>query len=314
MKNRLYGLMLALSLCLGVRATVVGYDRFYNPATNTIIDLLYDAHVYQDKLSVRDFHRRPQAYIEERLYFTEKRLMQALRKLNDNTPGCVDVIWEEGIYNEDIVEQFIGHSKRLIKDQFQGLNFIASDITRDAFEQLFNAHGPRHLDREVAGISMNNPMPLPDDRVAGIIANSGDVAWQEYEKYHKKTVQNLQAYFNPLYLHGTTFHRNELRKLHAWCALTDIEMLSYILSSNKPHIIVYAGGWHSRNIAAFLENNLKLKRVYSAHDGGYELYQGHLDLIDSLNGYDESLYTAALGRQNEPDAICAQCGRLMKDH
>lgn len=293
MNIRLFLLVAALGLSSGLRATVIGFDRFYNPVTNTIIDVLHDIHVYQDKLSRRDFHVKSRSYIEERLFLTEKRLMKALRKLNEATPGCVDVIWEQGIYNEDIVEQFIGHSNRLVSQQFKGLNFIASDITRDAFEQLFNAPGPRHLDREVGGISMNKPMPLPDDRIAGIIANSGDNAWKEYEKLHKKTIQNLQGYFNPLYLNGTKFGRNELRPSSFWCALTDIEMLSWILSSNKPHIIVYAGGWHSTNISAFLEFNLKLKKVYSADDGGYELYPGHLDILDSLNGYDEALYAVA---------------------
>ncbi len=289
-------LLMTLGISLGLssvlRATVTGYDRFYNSTNNVLIDVLYDTHVHEDTISRKDFKYKPLPYLEERLYPTEKRLMQALRTLNEKAPGSVDVIWEHGIYS-DLVEQFIGHSVRLVKEQFNNINFIASDMSRDSFEQLFIAPGPRHLNREVAGISMNNPMPLPDDRIAGIIANSGDRAWQEYEKYHKATIQNLQYYFSAPYLAGQEFVREKLGKSDHWCALTDIEMLSYILSSNKPHIIVYAGGWHSGNIAAFLEKNLDYKRVYSVHDHGYEIYERHLDLIDCLNGYDPSLYDAA---------------------
>lgn len=282
-----------------LQATVTGYDRFYNSHNNAIIDVIYDTHVYEDKLSRRDFRVKSYSYIEQRLYPTEKRLMSALRKLNEDTPNCVDVIWEQGIYS-DIVEQFLGHADRLVKDQFPHLNFIASDISRDAFEQLFNAPGQRSLDREVAGVSINNPVPLPDERIAGIIANSGDLAWQEYKKYHAARSKAASDCFREFYLSGVKLEREDFRGYDRWNALTDIEMLSYILSSNKPHVIVYAGGWHSKNIALFLEK-IGCKRIYQAHDGGYELYEKHLDLLDSGAGYD-------------PHAVCPDCGRAMKDH
>lgn len=314
-----------LSMNSGLLADVVGYDRLYHPGTNKIIDLLHDDHVNERKLSNRDMRRKPCSYIEKKLFRTEKRFIKALRTLNEKAPGTVDVVWEHGIY-KDADREFIGFSHRLVKGQFPNINWIASDISRDAFEELLYADGRRSLGKKFRGVSMNNPMPISDATMAAILTYSGDHAWAEYKKLHTKTVNRLKARFKRDYLNDVDFRERDFKGTKPFDALADLEMLAHILASNKPHVILYAGGWHADHIADFLSKKLGYTFLKEEYNRGDEISVSVLNLIDSActdssqgshvvsnqpvaGGY-ESDYEDDYG---DYEYICEDCGRPLSD-
>ncbi len=238
--------------------TVVGFDRLYNPRSKTVIDILHDSHDILVDLCPEDF-LGPLSIIESRLRQSELLVLRGLRKLNQDTPGRVDVIWEHGYDKETGAESrvFIGLSKRLVRVPYPKLNFIASDKNRALLEVLFKEIPAerRYVTSEKNGVSIDKPLlPISREKKEAIILNTGEEGWAAFEKLYHATSQELKDGFTDPYMRGEDFRRPLAKNYPAFCAITDIEMLSNILASTKPHVIVYAGFWHSRNIVRFLRD------------------------------------------------------------
>lgn len=268
-------LILLLSLSSSLAAYVEGYDRFIAPQTGKVIDLLHDAHVPEKRLSRRDFKHKSCSYIEKRLYPSEKRFMQALHVINENAPNKCDVVWEQGKH-EGYEKVFIANAKRLVDEQLLHIHLIRADFSRDCFEELL-----LNKRRRVLHVTFEDPVPLSEAMIMQIKVNAGKDGWDAYKKYHKKTIDRLHDAFGKDHSNGVHFHEEDFYEHRAFDSLADIEMLSHILASSKPHVIVYAGGWHSQHIAKFLKKKLGYDHVASFYSRSDEIQPQVLDLIHS---------------------------------
>lgn len=279
MHIRFYLLVGFLSLLrsMALHGYIEGYDRLSNPKIHKVVDVLYDDHIIERGLSFRDMKSKPVPYIEQRLFKTEKQCMSSLRTLNKTNPGQVDLVWEHGLGGPDRA-LFIGFSDRLVKEQFPNLNWIASDICRDAFEiLLFDDH--RSSCRSHCGVSVKEPLPIPDERHAAILKNSGELVLKEFKTLHTKTSQRCKGYFSEKYFSGISFNGCDVDYNKPFDALADVELISHILASDKPHVIVYAGGWHSDKIVRFLQK-VGYTLVSSVHSSYGEIPSSALKLIE----------------------------------
>ena len=296
-----------------VYSYVAGLNHLYNPHTNTIVDILYDHHVPQASLSVEDMATLPFNQLKSELFQTEQRVLGAFDVLNKNAPGLVDIVWEDGIRGCGD-SAFIGFPEQLVESQFINLNVIPSDICRDALRKLLLRKNERSLESEIAGVSILNPLPLSDKDIATILSTYGDTTLNNFEKLRLRTTnivvdRYMDSYLAGAYLEWDDFMNNDFH------ALADCEMLRNVLSSTKPHIIVYCGAWHSNNIYSFLTTFAGFKPV--GKQG--MLTHGEINVQD-LAPLDKEYRTTAwqstqTGSSYNKDASkCPDCGRSWEEH
>ena len=252
----LFGLLILSS---STYPLITGYNHLYNRHSNTIVDILYDAHEPQAGLDAEGMKKLPFDRIKPKLYQTEQRLLDALDVLNKKAPGQIDIVWEHGLY-ECGDSSFIGFPEQLVKNQYKHLTLISSDLCRDAFQDLLCQKGARTVKKELAGVSFANPMPVSDEDLAAICSTYGEETLYNFNQLRSKTIERLAHRYSKRYHSGTTFKRKHFKK-NSFDALADCEMLRNVLSSHKPHIIIYCGAWHSERIYDFLSNSAGFKEV-----------------------------------------------------
>ena len=263
-------------LVYGFAIAISGYDRLYNPFNGRTIDILYDDHIPQAHLSTSDMEKAHLATVEKLLDPGERRFLQMLRILNKQPKGSTALIWEQGI-NTDANSEFIGHSHRLIKNQFKNIRYVASDISRDAYEALVycSQRRGRRVSQCIYGCSLDNPLPLSSEKKNSIVHHSGVKAWHEYKKFYAKTITSLKKHFaKRKYCTFADFENNDI-----FDSLADSEMLSHLLAASEKHVIVFAGGWHSHNIVNFLKKRLNCSLTYSTHPQGRQVAISALERI-----------------------------------
>lgn len=262
---------LLLAIFVGMNVTsslysIGGFDRIYNPHNGVTIDLVYDTHLRNMHLNSEQMHSGDISVIEACLDPSEINFMQTLRNIHSHSQqASVDLIWEQG-YDTNGVDQFMAFSDRLVKEQFKNLSFIPSDFTRHAFVELIKMpirSGQSRLNASFLWCSFEKPMDLPDERIAGILDKSGDKAFTEFNELYTLVINQLKAHLHEDYLTDVCARTDtfELGSMIEIAALTDVEMLSHILSSSKKHIIVFAGSWHANNLCKFLVERLDCKLI-----------------------------------------------------
>jgi hypothetical protein len=253
-----YIIMVSLLLLGGsVYPFVRGYERLYNPQTNVIIDILYDTHMPERTLSARDMDRLSFSQIKRQLFQTEQRVLDALDLINRRAPEMVDVIWEDGLRDSLALSTvFLNCSQKLVRNQFRNLNVIASDTCRAVFERfLFTASDDS--EKEVTDTLGMHLMPVSDEDIITLLSHYGDGTWDAFDQLRTQTVTGLvdryrqNYYLTTLKLTGDEYYNT----------LTNCEMLRNILTSHKPRIILYSGGWHSRRISEFLRHYAGFNRI-----------------------------------------------------
>ncbi len=102
----------------------------------------------------------------------------------------------------------------------------------------------------------------------------------------------------------------------------------HILSSDKPIIVLYAGGWHSRNIRNFLTETLNYQVKHEARTDEDELRESELNHIDNGYGGPALVAQSSQAQSNsyyerdnayeldgyEYEYICEDCGRPISLH
>jgi hypothetical protein len=283
--------VLGLSLLGGsISAYVVGYERLYNPQTNVIVDILHDAHLPEHILLGRNVEEWPFSLVKSELYQTEQRVLDALELLNRNTPGMVDVIWEDGnrydrrlfeLINLNFFEkklQFISGCECLVRRQFCNLNVISSDMCRPVFMLLVLAHAG--IEKEIDGMSFRNLIPVSDGDMAIILSQYGDETWHAFDQLREQTTSSLAKKW-----YGQEFSKESMNGLFdlPFIALTDCEMLRNILSSHKPHVFLYCGGAHAKGISEFLIKHAGFKRIGGKVDGPFVGIGSVLEVLKKKN-------------------------------
>ena len=274
-----------LTSCNSIRlaAYVVAYDRLYSKDTNVVIDILHDDHATQRRLSRRDMLKKSFSYVKKRLYKTEKRILQALDRIQQVAPGKVDLIWELGLYSEPGDSAFLAHGHKLVKKQFPRLNFIVGDIARDALEDILLSRSGA-LTYTIDGTSINNPVPLPKARMHSIKKRYGAKGWQSFKSFFTTTAKRVTKHFTRGFLAGKRYKHSYFEKLDSFDALCDIELVSHILSSEKKHIIVYCGGWHADNLTDFLMDKMGYDLTHEVYNRGREVPVRKLAPLDRSYG------------------------------
>ncbi len=230
---------------------VMGYDHLYNRKTGTTIDILYDSHNSQKRLSVDDMERLSYEEIKPELYPTEQRVLEAFKVLNTKAPGQVDIVWEQGFNTEGDDSAFLGFPEKLVINRFRNLNVILSDMCRDAFEKLLLKRKFKKRKKSVKGVSFANPLPVATTVLNQIARTYGNGVRQAFVQLRKQMIDDLADRFLKRFKKGKKFKPRDFEN-GAFNGMADCEMLSNILSSSKKHIIVYCGGWHSEGIRDFL--------------------------------------------------------------
>jgi hypothetical protein len=283
----LRGALLVLTCSLASSSSLLslcGYDRIYNPYSNVTIDIIYDHHVHNPFLKRQDLLEGDIAFIEQCLDPTERRFLQVLKKIDDRGSGAfVDLIWEHG-YESLGVDQFIAFSERLVKDRFRNINYIAGDMSRRAFLELLYMppiRGRRSSTTSYGWCTFDKPMELTEDRILQIFKNSGNRAWDEFSDLYVLVLNQLKSRLAHRYFNGHIFKREDRPgSIAEIAALTDIEMLSHILASSKPHCIVFAGSWHAYHISKFLTERLHCHVIHECFPRSQRVPLEYLDRIE----------------------------------
>ncbi len=276
-------LSITLLCSIPVHGYVEGYDRLYHKDTKVVIDMLHDAHEGQKRLSRRDMTHKSFSYIKKRLYKTEARILDALTLIEQVDPHQVELVWELGKFHSPGDSAFLAHGHTLVKQQFPKLDFIAGDLSRDAFEDILlikPARRPKDLTYSLDGTSIGTPVPLPNIRIKAIEKNYGTNGCQQFKKYFTTITKRATNYYKKGFLSGKRFKKSDFDRVSPFDALGDAEMLSYILSSEKKHIIVYCGGWHGDNLTEFLVKKMGFKLTHDAFNQGHELKVRDLASLD----------------------------------
>lgn len=251
---------LGISIPCSVKAYVYGYKKLYKKHTRTTIDLIYDTHVPIPQIGVEQFLKLDSQTALATLYPTEQKILRTIRRWEANRCGY-DLIWETpSVSNYHWTPDtpcFIALPLFFHLLDMKYVRFISADRYRNCgFNTLFSLNNGAYQATNLTGCSFDNPAPLSARSSFMIERISGTHVLRAYNALHARVVSNLRNYFGKFYYQKMPvdflkdFHQNDV--FHELC---DIEMLAHILSSTAERIVVYAGGWHCTNIAAFLEKN-----------------------------------------------------------
>jgi hypothetical protein len=298
--------VLGLSLLGGsISPYVIGYERLYNPQANVIVDILHDAHFPEHNLLKCNMEEWPFSLVKELLYQTEQRVLDALDLLNRKAPGMVDVIWEDSdIYDRMLDEllkvnhsgdesHFISGCGSQVRRQFCNLNVISSDICRAVFILLVLKRATG-IEKEIDGMSLTNLVPVSDGDMATMLSMYGGETWHAFDQLRVQTVTTLAKRYGQ----GLSIERlNDDPDYYA--ALADCEMLRNILSSHKPHVILYCGGIHAKGISEFLIKHAGFKRI-----GGKEgLDASVVEVLKTMDSRDLSVIVKDLLKEIDTNEL-----------
>ena len=128
-------LPLILSCFIVVKPTlgyVYGYNRLYNAATKTTIDLIFDVHFFEHNLTQEDMETLPVDMIKPKLYSSEQRFIEALEHLDESSqPGEIAFIGESRSNHSYGFPYFINHLERLIAENISSISYIHADRWRE---------------------------------------------------------------------------------------------------------------------------------------------------------------------------------------
>ncbi|MBA2307553.1 hypothetical protein H0W26_05460 [Candidatus Dependentiae bacterium] len=256
-------LILGVNAPVGVvKAYVYEYKKLYREATRTTIDLMYDLHEPVKGMTSEQFLALDKWTAEKKLYPTEQKVLEVLRRWNANRYKC-EVIWESPASSDyrctPVNPCFIGLHSFFGIEKMPYIRYIPADRHRSCgFNSLFSVKdkGVDMLRPNLTNCSFDDPAPLSFAVDRAIKRGGGLPVWSQYKNLYSKVIRNLKSYFwRAYYTKEVLDFRKDFHTNDAFHELCDIEILSHILASAAQRIVVYAGGWHCRNIAEFLEKN-----------------------------------------------------------
>ncbi len=243
-------------------AYVREYKKLYRENTRTTVDLMYDIHIPIPGMPVDQFLKLDPKIAQGKLYPTERKFLEIMRRWNASRYSC-DLIWESpashGFEWTPTDSCFIGLTSFFQLWDMKHVRYIPADRHRNCgFNSLFPVlmNGVETSGCNKTGSTFGNPAPLSAELTRMIERVSGPRALKQYKDLCAKVSGNLKKYFNTHYYCKVPvdflkdFHYND--QFHELC---DIEILGHILSSTTQRIVVYAGGWHCKNVSEFLEKN-----------------------------------------------------------
>lgn len=248
------------------------FKRMYHREQNVFVDLLYDCHMRRKKTKkaswLNQFHP------------SEQKLFSLLKKLDTHSPYDIDLVWETWHNRKPAREEkgvFLSLAPPTLQKTLKHrIHFICADNYR---MNLLMAMHDHILPGSVPFLSIvikASTLPFVEHIKYSIgkvfVSLPSSVTTLIEKQYGSKICQNLkklqeaikQSLYTDMYPHLNQEEKldylNDFILNFNYHKLADFEMLSFILSSNKKRIIVYAGGLHCQNIALFLkENGFKVK-------------------------------------------------------
>ena len=262
MIKRLMLLLMSSLLSIPLYPYVYGYTRLYRADIDMTIDIVYDIHIPVRNLSHDSMYYDLCGDLKGGLYPTERALVESLERLNQTHPQDTTVIWESwgdrpGFYPEEV--HLLTYPGRLVEHRLRNLRFIHSDTWRSEYPGL------------MVSLLDGSLLLQRIDRDA-IIRRSGQDTWDQFQTLVQSTTQDLVNAYRPIrprlgrsHFGDSVYKKNFFGK-SPYTELADIEMLSHILASPHRRVVVYAGGYHGRNISNFLRCYTPCEVVTSSID------------------------------------------------
>ncbi|MBA3752188.1 hypothetical protein H0X06_05370 [Candidatus Dependentiae bacterium] len=263
---KIYTLLLNLGIIVNfsidLDARVYGYQKLNREKTNTTIDILYDVHSSVPHITIDKFFRLDRETAKKRLYPTEQKCMKFFEEWSKDG-HTLDLIWEDSSCGYDYLTPrnpcFISLAPFFRIDKLSCIRFICADrYRRCGFTSLFSImkDGKKVRDLNLTCCSFKNPAPLSSEIVSAIQRSSGVCTWLNFKSFYERVIKEVKDYFRPYYESGSTVeYKKHFTNNYFYHALCDVEILSHVLASQSKRIVVYAGGWHCKNIADFLIRN-----------------------------------------------------------
>ena len=295
----LFIIFISSSFITPLPAYIYRFKRMHYREQNVVVDLLYDCHMRKKKtkkvLWIKQFHP------------SEQKLYSLLKHLDVHSSCDIDLIWETWHERKPAPEEkgvFLSLApSQLQKSLKHKINFICADnyrinllmamhdhilpgsvpfltITTKAFAVPF----VEHVKYSIGKVFVD----LPSSTSALIEKQYGPQVCKNLKKFQEDIKQNLfKDTYPQLSREEKLDYLNDFILNFNYHNLVDFEMLSYILSSSKKRIIVYAGGLHCQNIALFLkENGFTVKaqsKNYHLDSIPPELNPSRLDILSTVH-------------------------------
>ncbi len=235
---------------------VCGYTRLYSPETQTTLDFVYDVHKDSKKLSHDQMHNLSCDDLLQKLYPSEKALVESLEHLNRTNPHDTTVIWEYAPNFIPAEVHLLAHPERLVTNRLRKVSFIPGDTWRSDY--------PGCLMSVLHGGSLEHRV----DRRA-IIKNYGSCVWEGYKELMETALRNLKTSYGA--------HREKIADSRfgddlyfelffggtPYVVLADLEMIANILQSPHHHIVLYAGGLHCYEVVKFLLSTASFEMIHT---------------------------------------------------
>lgn len=248
--------LLALFSCTAVYQQIngypYGYTKLYRDSTDTVVDLIYDVHINRAGQSVYSSYD----HMKQAAWPTERYVLNAFEHLNSHTPYSIDLLWESSPTRQIYDAKLISNT-RFLNWRFPRLLFKHSDTWRHDYANLFFRNGVLRY-----GVSFNKPVALNYSLRAQIAAQAGPSVLNSFESYANGVDGDARHYFRPFYEKNVKcdgehdhFWEQHCHNNNKWHTIADAEMIAHILGSDKPRIILYAGGAHCERIVPFLKRH-----------------------------------------------------------
>lgn len=250
--SALLGLFLCAAEYQQINAYPYGYTKLYRDSTDTVVDLIYDVHINRSGQSVYSSYD----HMKQAAWPTERYVLNAFEHLNSHSPYSIDLLWESSptrhIYDAKLIS-----NTRFLNGRFHRLLFKHSDTWRHDFANLFFRNGVLRY-----GVSFHKPVVLNYSLRERIAAQAGPSVLNSFESYAQGVEGDARHYFKPFYEKNVKcdgendhFWQQHCYNNDKWHTIADAEMLAHILGSDKPRIILYAGGAHCQRIVPFLKRH-----------------------------------------------------------
>ena len=114
-----------------------------------------------------------------------------------------------------------------------------------------------------------------------MIMVSGEASWRSFYWKYAKIVRKCRdlspGFYNQLERSIDSAASHYKSDFHAWCSLTDVEMLLQILLLPHSRVLVYCGGYHAANITKFLKKEAGFVPIYEYNYRRDQLSMNELD-------------------------------------
>ncbi len=218
-----------------------GYSKLYRDETDTLVDIVYDAHVDSKTHTGSQFHQMSYDAAKSAYWPSEYAFLEHLEVVDRITPCPIDLLWESYPYRNKYRALLI-QAEDLIKGRLKNMHLIHSDTWR-------------HDKKWDNSTEWFDPIQVTAEMRNRIDKFSGTPVLKAYETYATNLRNQLKIDSQPFMWKTFCQKLRESPLKKQFNKIADPEILGNILASDKRRIIVYVGGAHCEEVRSFLLNH-----------------------------------------------------------